>query len=110
MNRSFPLAFVLVLSAISLACGATGNTVFDSARRPIPREHPRLLGSAEELRQLALERPEAYTRMSEIVSQRMGGRHERMVSCALVYVIEGDENCGREDGGLHGGLPSRKGT
>lgn len=84
----------LLLSAVLLPAA----TSFDSGRRPIPREHPRLLGSAEYLINLALERPEAYTRMSEIVTQREGGDHERMLSCALVYAIEGQpaENWGRE--------------
>ena len=71
-------------------------TSFDSGRRPIPREHPRLFGSAEYLKQLAVERPEAFTRMEEVVTQREGGAHERMVSCALLYVISGAESWGRE--------------
>ena len=34
--------------------------------------------------------------MEEVVTQREGGAHERMVSCALLYVISGAENWGRE--------------
>jgi hypothetical protein len=82
----------------SVCCNSDRSmaSTFDSGRRPIPHEHPRLLGSAEYLKQLARNRPEAYTRMSEVVTQREGGKHERMVSCALVYVIDGAENWGRE--------------
>ncbi|MCE5270436.1 heparinase II/III-family protein [bacterium] len=88
----FVFAFLLSFSPLGAA------TVFDRDRHPVPHEHPRLLGSAEYLRQLARERPEAYTRMSEIVTQREGGDHERMLSCALVYAIDGPsaENWGRE--------------
>lgn len=85
-----------VLLILSLCFSLSAAESFDSGRRPVPREHPRLLGSAEYLKRLALERPEAYTRMEEVVTQREGGDHERMVSCALVYAISGAESWGRE--------------
>jgi hypothetical protein len=67
-----------------------------SARHPVSREHPRLLGTREYLQELARQRPEAYSRVVEMVTQREGGDHERMVSMSLMYVIEGDEEMGKQ--------------
>lgn len=38
------------------------STASGFERHPVPTEHPRLLGSAERLKQLAVKRPEAYAR------------------------------------------------
>ena len=69
----------------------------DSTRHPVPREHPRLYGSLEELRALARQRPQEYQRMAAIA--RGGGKaegHAKMMSLALVAAIEGDQKLGRQ--------------
>jgi hypothetical protein len=75
--------------------GAAPATQAPPGRRAVPREHPRLFGSREELRELARRRPEAYRRMLGVALEKEGGDHEQMVSSALVYVISGDEGIGR---------------
>jgi len=58
------------------------------ARHPVPREHPRLLGSAEELRRLAQIKPGDYARIVGVCMEREGSDHQKMVSMALVYAID----------------------
>ena len=67
-----------------------------STRHAVSREHPRLLGTREELKDLERQRPMAYARVVEMVTQREGGDHERMVSMSLMYAIEGDEERGKQ--------------
>ena len=62
--------------------------------RQIPAEHPRLLGSAGQLKQLAAERPEAYARVVDVARNRDARGHAKMVSLSLVYAIEGDAALG----------------
>ncbi len=64
--------------------------------RPVPREHPYLLGDAAHLKQLAVERTQDWNRVYEVITQRQGGDHERMLGCGLMYVIGGDQSRGRE--------------
>lgn len=66
------------------------------ARHPVSREHPRLLGTREELKELARQRQEDWIRVVEVVTQREGGDHERMIGMSLMYVIEGNEDTGRK--------------
>jgi hypothetical protein len=68
----------------------------DDARHPVPRDHPRLLGSRERLQKLAEERPEAYGRMAQVARTGDARGHAKMVSLALVSAIEQDEQLGRE--------------
>lgn len=65
-------------------------------RHPVPREHPRLLGSLERLQQLAKVRPEAYARMVQVARKGSGEDTARLLSLALVSAIEKDEALGRE--------------
>jgi len=88
LNRLLPagvLAFFLTCQALSAA---------DTKIRPIPRNHPRLLGSAGQLKQLAVERSEAYARVVDVARNREADDHAKMVSLSLVYAIEGDAALG----------------
>ncbi len=59
-------------------------------RHPVPKEHPRLLGSREHLQELAKERPEAYTRVVAVARERDADAHSKIISMALVSAIEQD--------------------
>lgn len=72
------------------------STASGFERHPIPTEHPRLLGSAERLKQLAVERPEAYARTVDVARNRETGDHEKMISMALVCAIEEDSLLGKQ--------------
>jgi Heparinase II/III-like protein len=61
----------------------------------VPREHPYLLGTREELRELVSQRGHDWVRVVEVVTQREGGDHERMIGMSLMYVIDGDEETGK---------------
>ena len=65
-------------------------------RHLVSQEHPRLLGTKAELKELARQRPEQWIRVVEMVTQREGGDHERMIGMSLMYVIDGDEEMGRQ--------------
>ncbi|MBA2482306.1 MAG: heparinase II/III family protein [Planctomycetes bacterium] len=69
----------------------------------VPREHPRLLGSLDRLRELARQRPDAYRRMRVIARDRgvedasepdpyarIVHRCNKLTSMALVAAIDGD--------------------
>ncbi len=68
----------------------------------ISREHPRLLGSKQELKIMAKERSEAYARVVEAARNLEPGDemviddHMKMISMALVSVIEDDLEIGRQ--------------
>lgn len=87
MTRFVPI--LLLLAAPAQAGMAAG-------RREVPREHPRLFGSAERLRALAKSRPEAYRRMLGVALEREGSDHQQMISSALVYAVTGDAGIGRQ--------------
>ena len=65
-------------------------------RHPVPREHPRLLGSLDYLQELARQRPEAYARTVEVAHRRAADNHAKMVSLALISAIEQDAQLGRQ--------------
>jgi hypothetical protein len=77
------------LSVLPLAAAAPPG------RHAVPRDHPRLFGSRDELRELARRRSEAYRRMLGVALEKEGGDHEQMTSSALVYVVSGDQGIGR---------------
>ncbi len=66
-----------------------------AARHPVPKEHPRLLGSREELKKLAQERMPAYQRVVAVARQSGGDDYSRMISMALVCAIDGDKSLGQ---------------
>ena len=65
-------------------------------RHPVPREHPRLLGSRERLQGLARERADAYRRVVRIARRQEADAHSKMISMALVCAIEEDRSLGAE--------------
>jgi len=93
-----PVRFAPLTIALCLAC-CSGGTVASQvvqARHPVPREHPRLLGSLQELRELTRRKPDDYQRVLGVALEREGGDHEQMISSALVYAVSGDEGIGRQ--------------
>lgn len=67
-----------------------------SERHPVPKEHPRLLGSRDRLRRLAEERAEAYQRVVRVARQANADAHSKMISLALVSAIEQDRPLARQ--------------
>ena len=66
-----------------------------AARHPVPKEHPRLLGSHEYLQKLAKERPEAYQRTVRVAGELEADNHSKMISMSLVCAIEKDQQLGK---------------
>jgi len=66
-----------------------------AARHAVPQEHPRLLGSARELQELAKARPQAYQRVVAVARQSGGDDYSKMISMALACAIDGEESLGR---------------
>jgi len=64
-------------------------------KHAVPREHPKLLGSQQELRELAKERTPAYQRVVGVAREPGGDDYSRMISMALVCAIEGDAALGQ---------------
>ncbi len=77
---------ILILGLALLAAGS-----LYAQRRPVPREHPRLFGSLDHLRELARERHEAFVRMDETSLESQGGNQEFMFSAALASAVTGDK-------------------
>ncbi len=88
-----------ILSAAALffayPVGLAGQANAFERHHAVPREHPRLFGTRDQLRELARRKPDTYQRVVGVALEREGGDHEQMISSALVYVISGDEGIGR---------------
>ena len=80
-----------ILPCFSLIPSASGQTI----SQPVPREHPRLLGSLERLQRLAKERPEAYQRVVRVAREVNADNHAKMISMAIVCAVESDEQLGK---------------
>ena len=65
-------------------------------RHAVPTEHPRLLGSRQELKDLAQARREAYTRMADVARKQDAGDYEKLIAGALANAVEGDADLGRQ--------------
>ncbi len=81
---------LIVLGAALLQAAAS-----EPARHPVPREHPRLLGSRAELQALARERTAEYARMTNVARRETGADPAVTLSMALVSAIEKDADLGR---------------
>ncbi len=110
MSRPAILSTILLVAGLgALACSGPGPAAGESAaaapmvieRHAVSREHPRLLGSLERLQRLAVERPEAYARMSRVAREVADAdEHSRLISLALVAAIEDDSTLGRQAIGI----------
>ena len=65
-------------------------------RRPVSAEHPRLFGSADELKALAGRKPQEFQRMKSVAENPQSGDYSRMFSISLVNAIEPDAALARE--------------
>jgi len=65
-------------------------------RHPVPKEHPRLLGSREDLQTLAQQRPEAYQRVVRVARGSSTDAHSKIISLALVAAIQRDAALGQQ--------------
>ncbi|MDA1192220.1 MAG: hypothetical protein O3A46_11135, partial [Candidatus Poribacteria bacterium] len=61
----------------------------------VSREHPRLLGSRDDLKRLADERPNDYARMVDVARNQRADDWAKMISMGLVAAIDEDETLGR---------------
>ena len=66
-----------------------------AAKHGVPREHPKLLGSKQELKDLAKERAQAYQRVVAVARQSGGDDYSKMISMALVCAIDDDKALGQ---------------
>jgi len=66
-----------------------------SQRHPVPKEHPRLFGTRQELQELAKNKPDLFVMVSEVAFEQEGDDHQKMISEALVSAIRGDLDYGR---------------
>ena len=99
---------ILLAATLFVYCGVSSEAEKEtgehaiSGEHAIVREHPRLLGSKQELKRLAKERYEAYARVVDVARNLEPGDemviddHMKMISMALVFVIEDDLEIGRQ--------------
>jgi len=66
------------------------------AVKEIPREHPRLFGSKQELMQLAARRAGAFGRMRNIARRGSGHELSYVFSLCLTYAVEGGDDLARK--------------
>ncbi len=85
----------LLAAAIALGALLTGASA-TNARHPVPREHPRLLGSRAELQKLSRDRSDAYRRVVQVARQARADDHSKVISLGLVSVVEGDSDLARQ--------------
>ena len=95
LHRASNLRHILSIGEAFLFCVNFLPAVADTATHPVPTEHPRLLGSRHRLQQLAKERPDAYSRVVRVARESDADDHSKMISMALVFAIERDEQLGR---------------
>ncbi len=62
------------------------------ARHPVPHEHPRLLGSREELKELARQRRPEYQRVVAVARGNADDDHSKVMSLGLVAAIDSDRD------------------
>jgi hypothetical protein len=75
---------------------ADGGDGLAAARHAVAREHPRLLGSREQLRSLARQRETEYQRVRRISADEKTEIYAWILSASLVAAIEGDRELARK--------------
>jgi len=99
--RSLLMVLALALAGCSGIAKAPDYSGFATGKHEIAKAHPRLLGSADYLKRLAQERPEAWARVDwaarnlETADETVMDEHMKAISMGLVYVVEGDSAVGR---------------
>jgi hypothetical protein len=68
----------------------------EPARHAVPREHPRLFGPAAELKRRARQSPDTYRLVLNVAREAEEHHPARVISSALVAVIDGDQDMARE--------------
>jgi hypothetical protein len=89
MHRS--LILIIFWASVALGTAATPET-----RRAVPREHPYLLGSRQELQQLARQRPEEYRRVASVARDPKTDAYSRIISLGLAAAIDRDPALAQE--------------
>src|SRR4051812_27423229 len=87
------------------------NSFFSALQtKPIPQQHPRLLGSRDDLKKMAKDRPESFARMAAIARHRELKRehkddvdfamnigvYSKIMSLALTAAVEEDATLARQ--------------
>jgi len=85
-----PRPTLLIIGWLALAVASPAS----SGEHPVPRGHPHLLGSREDLQTLARTRTGAYQRLVNVARKRNADDHAKMISMALVCTIENDAALG----------------
>ncbi|MHC4181641.1 MAG: hypothetical protein ACYSWU_29470 [Planctomycetota bacterium] len=88
-----PAAGTLVPRAAGTLVPPAAGTL---GRHPVPKAHPRLLGSRDRLQRLARQRADAYRRVVRVARQQKADDHSKMVSMALVCAIQEDRGLGKQ--------------
>jgi hypothetical protein len=83
---------LFLASALLGASGWAGEI----QRHPVPREHPRLLGTRTELQDLARQRAADYQRTARVARDEKADHYSRIMSGALVAAVEGDRALARQ--------------
>jgi len=87
--------FCIIWAALLLVANDSVS-ITEGAGKSVPKEHPRLLGSCQDLQKLPpLSRGEAYKRVVQVARQLDADDHSKMISMALVCAIEQDEQLGK---------------
>ena len=82
----------IVAVSLVLSSATTGL----AERHAVPQEHPRLFGSAAEMKVLAAKRPQEFQRMKAVAANPQGGESARMFSLALANAAEPDPALARQ--------------
>ena len=85
-----------ILAGTVLCCATASSVLAADTRHPVPKEHPRLLGSRERLVNLSRQRPDAYARMARVAREQQADDHAKMISQALVSAVERDISLGKK--------------
>lgn len=95
-NRPMHTTLKRALIAALLGWGLIWPMFAAESRHAVPREHPYLLGSRQELRELARQRPEEFRRVTNVAREAKTDDYARVLSLGLVAVVESDAAAARE--------------
>jgi len=96
VRARFGIRYVICIWAVWLSGQGLHASIARSAEHAVPKQHPRLLGSREDLQRLANERSEAYRRVVQVAREGNADDHSKMISMALVCAIEQDKQLGKQ--------------